>query len=187
MWKILPLFVCVLFFGFTDENSYKNDQVPEAQNQVDTKNDESTIPIYEVVFDSSKEISGQILKDVLPTISKSFDAYAYTSSSNELKEKIEHMEAQRFLISLAKDFDNKTFESVKAIDFVNVSPNASIARNVKVGEGSHIGMGSTIVQGVSVGKWAVIGAGTVILEDVPDYAVVVGVPGKIIKYNSRNE
>lgn len=67
-------------------------------------------------------------------------------------------------------------------DFVHVAPNASLAGNVTVGEGAHIGIGSTIIQGVAIGKWAVIGAGSVIIKDVPDHAVVVGVPGKIIKY-----
>ena len=71
-------------------------------------------------------------------------------------------------------------------DFVHISPNSSIAGNVKVGEGSHIGMGATVVQGVTIGKWVVVGAGAVILDDVPDFAVVVGIPGKIIKFNSRN-
>jgi sugar O-acyltransferase (sialic acid O-acetyltransferase NeuD family) len=70
-------------------------------------------------------------------------------------------------------------------DFVHVSPGASLAGNVTVGEGTHIGIGSSIIQGVSIGKWATIGAGTVILRDVPDHAVVVGVPGKTIKYNKE--
>jgi acetyltransferase EpsM len=68
-------------------------------------------------------------------------------------------------------------------DFVHISPGASLAGNVSVGEGTHIGIGSSIIQGVSIGKWVTIGAGTVIISDVPDHAVVVGVPGKIIKYN----
>lgn len=72
-------------------------------------------------------------------------------------------------------------------DFVHISPNASIAGNVKAGEGTHIGIGAVVIQGVTIGRWAVIGAGSVITEDVPDYAVVVGIPGKIIKFNSRDE
>lgn len=68
-------------------------------------------------------------------------------------------------------------------DFVHISPNASLAGNVKVGEGTHIGIGASVIQGVTIGKWATIGAGAVILTDVPDYAVVVGNPGKVIKYN----
>jgi acetyltransferase EpsM len=69
-------------------------------------------------------------------------------------------------------------------NFVHLSPNAALAGNVSIGEGAHIGIGSSIIQGVKIGKWATIGAGTVVLNDVPDYAVIVGNPGKIIKYNS---
>ena len=45
-----------------------------------------------------------------------------------------------------------------------------------------IGIGAVIIQGIKIGKWAIIGAGAVIVNDIPDYAMVVGVPGKIIKY-----
>ncbi len=68
-------------------------------------------------------------------------------------------------------------------DFVHISPNAALAGNVMIGEGSHIGIGSSVIQGIHIGKWVTIGAGAVIIEDIPDHAVVVGVPGKIIKYN----
>lgn len=69
----------------------------------------------------------------------------------------------------------------KISDFVHISPNASLAGNVEVGEGAHIGIGSCVIQGVKIGKWATIGAGAVIIRDVPDFATVVGNPGRIIK------
>jgi sugar O-acyltransferase (sialic acid O-acetyltransferase NeuD family) len=72
-------------------------------------------------------------------------------------------------------------------DFVHVSPNCALAGNVTVGEGSHVGIGASVIQGVNIGKWATIGAGAVITQDVPDYAVIVGVPGRIIKYNKQHE
>jgi acetyltransferase EpsM len=68
-------------------------------------------------------------------------------------------------------------------DFVHISPHATLCGNVQVGEGTHVGAGATIIQGIKVGQWATIGAGAVIIEDVPDRAVVVGVPGKIIKFD----
>ena len=71
-------------------------------------------------------------------------------------------------------------------DYVHISPNAAVAGDVTVGVGSHIGIGASIIQGIKIGKWTVIGAGTVILTDVPDYAIVVGNPGKIIKFR-KNE
>lgn len=66
-------------------------------------------------------------------------------------------------------------------DFAHISPSATLCGNVKVGEGSHIGAGATIISNINIGKWCVIGAGAVITKDVPDYSLVVGIPGKIIK------
>jgi len=66
-------------------------------------------------------------------------------------------------------------------DFVHVSPSATLCGNVKVGEGTHIGANATIIPNIMIGKWCVIGAGSVITKNIPDYSLVVGVPGKIIK------
>lgn len=49
-----------------------------------------------------------------------------------------------------------------------------------VKEGVSIGANATIVCGHTIGKWAFIGAGAVVATDIPDYALVVGVPAKII-------
>lgn len=45
-----------------------------------------------------------------------------------------------------------------------------------------IGERVLIMDGVSIGTGAVIGAGTIVTRDVPPYAIVVGNPGKILKY-----
>jgi acetyltransferase EpsM len=68
-------------------------------------------------------------------------------------------------------------------DFVHISPNAALAGNVKVGEGTQVGIGACVMQNITIGKWATIGAGAVIIRDVPDYAVVVGNPGRIVRMN----
>lgn len=52
---------------------------------------------------------------------------------------------------------------------------------VTVKENAWIGMGVTICPGVTIGKYAVVAAGSVVTKDVPDYAVVGGVPAKVIK------
>jgi sugar O-acyltransferase (sialic acid O-acetyltransferase NeuD family) len=70
-------------------------------------------------------------------------------------------------------------------DYVHISPNASLAGNVFVGEGTQIGIGASVIQGIKIGKWVTVGAGAVIINDIPDYAVVVGNPGKIIKINPK--
>jgi acetyltransferase-like isoleucine patch superfamily enzyme len=51
-----------------------------------------------------------------------------------------------------------------------------------VKKGVSIGTGSTILGGITINENALIGAGTVVTKDVPANAVVVGNPGKIIKY-----
>lgn len=68
-------------------------------------------------------------------------------------------------------------------DYVHVSPNAALAGHVRVGEGTQIGIGASVIQCVTLGKWVTVGAGAVVLKDVPDYAVVVGNPARIIKYH----
>lgn len=56
---------------------------------------------------------------------------------------------------------------------------------VTVGDGAYIGPGVTIVKDVKIGRWSTVGAGAVVLDDVPDYAVVAGVPARIIGENPR--
>ncbi|WP_277012827.1 acetyltransferase [Flavobacterium lindanitolerans] len=70
-------------------------------------------------------------------------------------------------------------------DYAHISPNASLAGDVIVGEGTQVGIGASVIQGIRIGKWAIIGAGAVIVKDVEDYAVVVGNPGKVIKYTEK--
>ena len=72
-------------------------------------------------------------------------------------------------------------------NFVHISPGAVLAGGVKVSEGSHIGIGALIIPGKKIGKWCTIGAGAVIIEDIPDFATVVGNPGRIIKIIEENE
>ena len=54
-----------------------------------------------------------------------------------------------------------------------------------VKKGSTIGANATIVCGVTIGKYAFVGAGAVVKKDVPDYALVVGVPAKQIGWVCR--
>ena len=58
---------------------------------------------------------------------------------------------------------------------------------VTIKKNAWIGMNVTICPGVTIGEYAVVGAGAVVTKDVPDYAVVGGVPAKIIKYQDPNE
>ncbi|MFA6005281.1 MAG: acyltransferase [Patescibacteria group bacterium] len=55
---------------------------------------------------------------------------------------------------------------------------------VTIGTDVWIGTHAIILPGVTIGNGAVIGAGAVVTKDVPKYAVVVGNPGKIVKYRN---
>lgn len=63
----------------------------------------------------------------------------------------------------------------------------SVSGSCSIGEGTFVGTNATILPRISVGKWVTIGAGAVVTKDVPDYAVVVGNPAKVIKYNDPME
>ncbi len=65
---------------------------------------------------------------------------------------------------------------------VHIAPGAHLGGNVHIGEGALVGISAAILPGCSVGKWAVVGAGAVVTRDVPPYAVVVGVPARVVKW-----
>ncbi len=49
-------------------------------------------------------------------------------------------------------------------------------------EGASIGANATVVCGHTVGRWAMIGAGAVVASDVPDHALMLGVPARLAGY-----
>ncbi|MGS1008460.1 acyltransferase [Achromobacter anxifer] len=92
-------------------------------------------------------------------------------------------------------YDNVTLEDDvfcgPSMVFTNVyNPRAAIERkneyrNTLVRQGATLGANSTIVCGATVGRYAFVGAGAVVNKDVPDYALVVGVPARQIGWMSR--
>lgn len=88
------------------------------------------------------------------------------------------------------------FNGVTIEDHVFVGPNAAFTNDyyprafdvgwqvseTLVKEGASIGANATIVCNTVIGRYAMVGAGSVVTKDVPDYALVVGNPARIIGY-----
>lgn len=92
-------------------------------------------------------------------------------------------------------YDNVTLEEGvfcgPSMVFTNVyNPRALIERkdeyrDTLIRRGATLGANCTVVCGITVGAFSFIGAGSVVTVDVPDYALVVGVPGKHIGWMSE--
>lgn len=63
----------------------------------------------------------------------------------------------------------------------------SIPSKLTIGEGAFIGLHTTILNSCNyIGKYARIGAGAVVTHDIPDYAMAVGVPARVVKFVNEN-
>ena len=91
----------------------------------------------------------------------------------------------------AVEIDDDVFVGPSVV-FTNVyNPRAAVVRKheyrrTHIREGATLGANSTIVCGVTVGRHAFVGAGAVVNRDVPDFALMVGVPAKQVGWMSRH-
>jgi acetyltransferase-like isoleucine patch superfamily enzyme len=56
-----------------------------------------------------------------------------------------------------------------------------VIKPVTVGYGADIGMNASVLPGVHIGAHSITGAGAVVTQDIPDYAIVAGVPARILR------
>jgi len=73
-------------------------------------------------------------------------------------------------------------------DGVFISSGVHVGASLTIAERAYIGIGVTIIPGIGrIGKESLLGAGTVVFKEVPDYAVMAGNPGRLIKSNKPPE
>lgn len=102
-----------------------------------------------------------------------------TSASNLVIEKSCTILANVFITNIDHDYT--------AID-VNILRQKIIVRSTQLGEGCFIGIGAAIQAGTILGKHCIVGTNSVVRGNFPDYSVIVGVPGKVVKrYNLRSD
>ena len=169
---------------FDDNNSIKLLNNYKVINGYDSKH-ESNLPVLISIGDNF------IRKKISEKISHSFSTAIHSSSIIDDISKIGLGTAIFHNVTIQRDAfigrhciinTNSSVDHDCVInDFVHITPSATICGNVLIGEGTQIGAGATIIQNITIGKWCVIGSGAVITKDIPDYSLVVGVPGKIIK------
>jgi UDP-2-acetamido-3-amino-2,3-dideoxy-glucuronate N-acetyltransferase len=75
--------------------------------------------------------------------------------------------------------NDKTPRSINP-DGTPKSPSDWTCLSTTLKTGASIGANATILPGVTVGEWAMVGAGSVVTKDVPDYAIVVGSPARVV-------
>ena len=84
--------------------------------------------------------------------------------------------------SMFIDFDHATAEVEEPIRVQGICK-----RDVTIGHNVWVGYAASFLRGVTVGDNAVVGAGAVVCDDVPDNAVVGGVPAKVIRMRGAPE
>jgi len=62
----------------------------------------------------------------------------------------------------------------------------SLYETTRIRRGASVGANATIVCGVTVGRYAFVGAGAVVVKSVPDYGLILGVPGRQVGWVSRH-
>jgi acetyltransferase-like isoleucine patch superfamily enzyme len=78
------------------------------------------------------------------------------------------------------DFDHGTVESDRPVRLQGI-----YKRDVRVGHNVWMGYGACVLRGVTIGNNVVVGTNSVVTRDVPDDAVVGGVPARLIRTRRR--
>ena len=73
------------------------------------------------------------------------------------------------------------FEGAATGDLSKIEEVAESGRDIKIGDATWIASGSILLGGVEIGKHCIVMAGAVVTKNIPDYSVVAGIPGKVVR------
>jgi acetyltransferase-like isoleucine patch superfamily enzyme len=90
---------------------------------------------------------------------------------------------------ISHPYNNLTISAFPYVPYVGnfVTERKQSYQQVTIKNDVWIGANSVIMPGVTIGNGAIIGDSAVVTKDVPDYAIVAGVPAKIIKYRFEQD
>ncbi|MDI6791428.1 MAG: NeuD/PglB/VioB family sugar acetyltransferase [bacterium] len=127
--------------------------------------------MVELRFDLIKAIhpSAQIARGVMIKAGSAIMAGVVINADSILGENV--------IINTAATIDHDN----RIADGVHICPGAHLAGGVSVGRFSRIGIGAAVIQGIMIGEDVIIGANAAVIRNIPDYAVAVGVPARVIK------
>lgn len=90
---------------------------------------------------------------------------------------------QSFRLGAGRDFPaQREHVEFKVEEQVAQAARDELTRRTRIGHDVWIGHGVSVIAGVTIGDGAVIGAGAVVTKDVPAYAIVGGIPAKVLRY-----
>lgn len=198
--KEIDIADCVVFLASTNVDIYeelkrKLEEYVSAENiiELDIAHDTSATSILSKMSTKVGKYSyGPICRDhqVIESIGSfcSFAIGVEVVSNHEMKYITTHPMLYAGQCYTDFEIEYEKFEKEKWY-FEGVTPraNATKMKRSKIGNDVWLGRNVVITNGANIGNGVIAGAGAVITKDVPDYAIVAGVPARIIGYRYKQE
>jgi acetyltransferase-like isoleucine patch superfamily enzyme len=171
---VFSLFIC--FKILKKIHSRKNEYLKITERKWNELNRHNELSLTHYGLDISKIIVGNMTYGRIEVnIDEKNDAKLYIGNYCSIGS------GCRFLVSGDHNINTISTFPFKVKKF-GYSGEANSKGDIVIKDDVWIGTRAIIFSGITIGQGAIIGAGSIITKDVPPYAIVCGVPGKIIKY-----